>query len=439
MRILVTGQCTLHWGRLENGNIGNYYITETTFRELHRVFPDSEIVTTFQMTKEFCLRENIRVVPMGLFYNWDEDDLPNAIKELGIAELYKNTGKLFCTTPYIDLVLSSDLVIDFSGEMWGYHADLVGKNRFLIGLIKDRIPQLLGKLTVMLAGTQGRFPDPEVKKFAKVVFEGFNLVANREAETEKLLIEDGFNVQNLRNYACPAFLFEPHNEIGMKEIYQKEGLCKIKRKAGFILCGFNMSDEPYDKWPREDEEYVQFAEVIEYIVKHLNLTVFLLSHSNGFTLPPNFKLTTGRDFPILKQLHDVVIQRRNVDKCSVKLIEGPYNPWETKAIIGKFDMVISGRLHASVAAISQSVPTVVLMHGQGQKSHKTIGFFDIAGMPECVAYPKSSDEMIKKIDYCWENRANIRSHLGKRIPQVKQLARDSFDAIKSKLAGKDGE
>lgn len=117
MKILVTGQCTLHWGRLENGNIGNYYITETTFRELHRVFSDAEIITTFQMTEEFCSRENVSVVPMELYYNWDENDLPNAIKELGIAELYSKTGKCFCTTPYIELILSSDLVIDFSGEM----------------------------------------------------------------------------------------------------------------------------------------------------------------------------------------------------------------------------------------------------------------------------------------------------------------------------------
>lgn len=56
MRILITGQCTVHWGRLEFGNIGNYYITETSIRELHRVFPDAEIVTTFQMTDDFCKR-----------------------------------------------------------------------------------------------------------------------------------------------------------------------------------------------------------------------------------------------------------------------------------------------------------------------------------------------------------------------------------------------
>ena len=425
------GQTTLHWGRLEYGNIGNYYITEPTFRELHRVFPGAKIVTTLQLTKKFCERENVTIVPMELFYNWDENDLPNALKEYGIAVLYNKTGKLFETTPFIDEVLASDLIIDFSGEMWGYHADLVGKNRFLIGLLKDRISQLLGKPTAMLAGTQGRFPDPSTKKFAKEVFENFNLVANREAETEKLLIEDGFDISNLKNYACPAFLFEPMKNDDMIHVYQKERLnIETKPKVGFILCGFNFLTGPYDKWPREDKDYIQFAEVIEYIVNYLNSNVYLMSHSNGFKLPPNFRLIPGRDFPIVKQLRNVIDKRGNVDMASIRLIEGPYDPWETKAIIGQFDMFVSGRLHGSVAAVSQNVPTVVIMHGHKQKSHKTIGFFNIIGTPECVANPYSSAEMLEKINYCWDNRQFIKQHLGKRIPEVQQLARNSFQALK---------
>ena len=43
-------------------------------------------------------------------------------------------------------VLKSDLILDFSGEMWSsIHADLVGKDRFLVGVLKDRTAQLLGK------------------------------------------------------------------------------------------------------------------------------------------------------------------------------------------------------------------------------------------------------------------------------------------------------
>jgi len=431
MKIFVTGQCTLHWGRLEFGNIGNFYITETTFRELHRVFPEAEIVTTFQMTKGFCEQEKISVVPMGLFYNWDDNDLPKALEELGIAELYHNTGKIVKSTLFIDEVLSSDLFIDFSGEMWGYHADLVGKNRFLVGLIKDRIAQLLNKPTVMLAGSQGRFPDLKIREFAKKVFENFTLVANREAETGKLLVADGFDTNNLRNYACPAFLFEAYNDEQMAKIYKKEGFFKVdKPKVGFVLCGFNFLSEPYDKWPRDDREYTQFVEVIEYMINKLGVSVYLMSHSNGFELLPNFKLITGRDYPIAKQLYEIVNKRNNVSKDDIKLIKGPYSPKETKAIIRKFDMFVAGRLHASVAAVSQSVPTVVLMHGHKQKSHKTIGFFDIIGLPECVTYPDNAGNMIEKVKFCWENRKKITQHLNKRIPEVKQLAHNSFNDLK---------
>ena len=55
-KILVTGLCTLHWGRLQYGNVGNYYIVEPLFRLLHSFFPDYEVVTTFQMDDEFIKR-----------------------------------------------------------------------------------------------------------------------------------------------------------------------------------------------------------------------------------------------------------------------------------------------------------------------------------------------------------------------------------------------
>lgn len=43
MNILLIGQCSLHWGRMEFGNIGNYYIIEPFIRELHQTFPAAKI------------------------------------------------------------------------------------------------------------------------------------------------------------------------------------------------------------------------------------------------------------------------------------------------------------------------------------------------------------------------------------------------------------
>lgn len=36
--IFVIGQCSLHWGRMEFGNIGNYYVIEPFLRNCTKFF-----------------------------------------------------------------------------------------------------------------------------------------------------------------------------------------------------------------------------------------------------------------------------------------------------------------------------------------------------------------------------------------------------------------
>lgn len=430
MKILVIGQVTVHWGRVEFGNIGNYYITRTAFREMHRVFPGAEIATTFQMTEVFALQENVKVLPMDLFYNWDGDDLDKAYKELGIATYYDQTGILLDTTPFIEEVISSDLIVDFSGELWGDYAEPVGKDRFLVGLIKDRVAQLLGVKTVLLAGSQGPFTDQKTLEFAKIVFKNYDLVANREAASVELLKEYGFDVTKVENFTDPAFLFEPKSDAEIKHILVRENIIhKTKKTVGFILCGFNMLEGPYDKTPRRDDEFVQFAESVEHIVNNLGARVCLLSHQNGFELPPNFKLINGRDFPYAKQLYDVVQTRGNVNMDDVFYIGRPYIPTELKAIIKHFDMFVTGRIHGFVAAVSQFVPTVIINRGFGRKSHRNIGFAKSVGLEAYIGEPHSSADLISKIDSCWNNLEELRETLHVKIPEVQKEARRCFDSL----------
>lgn len=432
MRILVTGQTTVHWGRLENGNIGNYYITETTFRELHRVFPGAEIVTTLQMTDEFCRKENVHVLPMKLYYAWEDGDLDIALKEFAIATIYNSTQKLIGETPYINEILKCDLVIDFSGELWGDHAEPVGKNRFFIGLLKIRVAQLLNKKTALLASSEGPFSDANILEFAKQVFDGFSIVSNREPASRDLLEKYGFNISKVHSFSCPAFLFEPSPDSEMIDVIRREKVKDMERKTvGYILCGFNMLEGPYDKFPRRDDEFIQFAQTIEYIVNVLGGRVVLMSHQNGFKLPPNFELINGRDYPIVKQLQKVVEIRGNTDMSHVVCVDRPYNPWQTKGIIKNFDMFISGRVHGFVAAVSQNVPTVLITRGFGPESHRNIGFARSVGLEDFIANPKSADDMIDKIDKCWNNLENIKNKLKIKIPEVKNTARAGFDILKT--------
>jgi len=437
MRILLTGLMTVHRGRLENGNIGNYYITEATVRELHRVFPGAEIATTLQMTEAFCEREEVRVLPMDLFYSWSDSDLDICLKELGIAEVYRLTGNLTATTPYIEEVMKSDLVLDFSGEMWGDHADPVGKNRFLTVLLKDRVAELLGKPVVLLAGSQGPFEKTaHLDGLTSAVVKNLSAALNREPASIDMLRQSGFDVTNVKSFTDVAFLFDPLPASEITDLLRDDSIVvKDRETVGFILCGFNMLRGPYDAEPRSDDEFLQFAEAVEFIVEELGARVFLMSHQNGFVKTPDgYQLINGRDYPYAEQLHRVVQERGKVKSNDVILAEGPYTPKQTKAIISQFDMFVSGRIHAFVAAVSQHVPTVIINRGHGGISHRNLGFAQSVGMENYISDPSSADDMKAKIGDCWQHREKVRAGLAGKMPVVKETARSMFDALKEVIA-----
>lgn len=432
MKIFLSGLVSVHWGRAEFGNVGNYYIVEATVRELHRVFPNAEIVTTFQMTEKFCQEERVKVLPLSYYYEWKKDDLKNALYEMSIATIYNKMKMLVEHTPFIDEVLTCDLYCDFSGEMWGDHAEPVGENRFLVNLLKNRTVQLLNIPTVLLAGSQGPFNVVEsLKPLAHEVFKNFSLVLNREAASKEMLSDNGFDVSNVQSFTDPAFLFEPASLKEIEDIVLQEEIYEKNRPTvGFILCGFNMLEGPYDKEPRRDSEFIQFAEVIEFIINDLEASVFLMSHQNGFEKEPAFKFINGRDYPYAKQLYNVVLERGIADREYLKCAVGPFTPKETKAIIAKFDMFVSGRIHGFVAAVSQCVPTVVINRGHGGKSHRNQGFAESVGLENFISDPSSSKDMIEKIKLCFTNRRELKNVLEERIPKVKKRAHELFNSLK---------
>ncbi|MDN3492436.1 polysaccharide pyruvyl transferase family protein [Winogradskyella bathintestinalis] len=430
MKILVIGQCTLHWGRMEFGNIGNYYIMEPFFRLLHKEFPNATISTTFQMSNRFCIDENIESLPMELYYSW-ENDLEKANHELTIAEKYLITG-IPESTPYIDLVKEMDLVIDFSGDIWGDNADFLGKDRFLVGLIKDRVTQIYAKKTVMIAGSPGPFKNKEHIDFAKEVYKNFDLVTNREFISKGLLNNYGFDTSKTYSLACPAFRFEPASKEKLNGFRELDNILSHKRKSiGFLICGWNFTEGPFDKWPRPDSDYLVFAEAIEeFSKKNKDVDIYLMSHSNGFPLPPEtFQLIHGRDYPIMKQLKSVLDKREKIH--NVHLLNGVYDAWQTKSLLGQFDMVVSGRVHAAVGAMSQCVPTVVIDYGHEPKAHKLRGFAAVAGQESFVASPDKVNDLIAKIDEVWSNIEDVKNSLEINIPKVQSLSSKNFEMLKT--------
>lgn len=428
MRILLMGQATLHWGRLEFGNMGNYYIIEPFVQELHRNFPRAEIRTTFQMTDRFCQDEKVTVLPMELYYGFNGHELKDAEKEYELVLEYEKTGKFRETTPYIEEVLTSDMVIDLSGDMWGDNADLAGENRFLVGLYKDRIAQKL-RPTFMLAGSPGPFTDVKNKAFAKEVFEGFKLVTNREEISREVLEQAGFSTDNVLDCACPSFLFLPDKNVDFEKIVRKNMSDKSRKTVGMIVCGWNFKEAPFSKWPREADEYIPFLETCEYLSEELGVNVFLMSHSNGFPIPPaEFQLQHGRDYLVMQEIKKL-LDERGIAK-HVYLQDEVLDVWKTKGIIGKLDMLISGRIHGAVAGISQCVPTVILDYGHEPKAHKLQGVAKMSQLTEYLVEPKESSDIINTVQKCWEQREEIRKMLEKVVADIQCRARRNFECLR---------
>jgi len=314
--------------------------------------------------------------------------------------------------------------------VWGDNADFAGENRFLIGLLKDRIAQLMNKKVVMLAVSPGPFKNNSQSiAFAREVFENFEVVTNRESLSKQILENYGFNTKNVQNLACPSWLFKGCDADNIGSI-----LSTIKNVnkpiIGMALCGWNMIQAPFSKWPRDKAEYNNFVELVEYLIKHLDIQVVLFSHSNGFVFEPSFKLIHGRDFPLVKQLHEIILSRNNIPSERLSLLTDIYTPKETKAIIGQFDMLISGRIHGAVAGLSQYVPTLIIDYGHEPKAHKIEGFAKSVSAEQYIAKPNDAEDMKNKAALCWKYRIEYSENLKRQIPKIQELARLNFSTLK---------
>lgn len=434
MNILLIGQMALHWGRLEFGNMGNYYIIEPFIKEIHRVFPNAHIKTVFQMSKEFCSREKITVLPMELYYGYRDDELEIALNDLKQAEQLVRYGSSKSLSSYVQEVQDADMVLDLSGDMWGDNADIAGKDRFEVGLIRDRIAQVLGKPVYMLAGSPGPFDGQSMEKleFARKVFGNFDLVTNREPVSRFVLEKYGFETNNVKDCACPSFLFEPHDGTEIVRKVREKFLNRENALIGFILCGWNFEKPPFSRWPREEKEYERFVALLESICKDTDANICLISHSNGFPIPPEkFELQHGRDYWIVEKLYSMVKNKGLEDR--ITLIEDVCDVWTTKGIISKLDMLISGRVHGAVAGISQCVPTVIIDYGQEPKAHKLYGFAKLVSLEDYIASPNDEADLQNKVLSCWKNRTVIRKQLEDRVPEVLKLARDNLELVYENL------
>ncbi len=167
----------------------------------------------------------------------------------------------------------------------------------------------------------------------------------------------------------------------------------------------------------------------------INLSPLILQYGNREIIIENYRklikhILTDTDYNIVLIPHvvkcgnddrtvltDLLEKSGNPDR--VKLISDQ-NCMRLKSVIGKCRFFIGARTHATIAAYSQNVPTLVTGY-----STKSVGIArDLFGTEEHFVIPvkdfESENDMVREFDWLQTNEQTIKSCLRQKIPEYSQ-------------------
>lgn len=412
--------------------LGNAAILIPMIKLLKSYIPDAEILTTIQLTDNFCITHGINTVPNAkILPRYD-----SAIKALiSFIDLFRTSlwrslknflhlnVKILIRGNKLERFANSDVILDFNGDI--FPSDVHNSSRLLNEVADILTIRQLGIPVIEFVSSPGPFNTWFTRFISKLVFNRISVFLNREPMSSELLKQIGIKRTPIVNAACPAFLLEPTSVERAKEILLQENVnVRARPLVGITLCGYNLGSLRTWSKPKHFDDLWLYVPMVKYLLDDLNANVFLLPHvyrTNPYTYAG--ELINGPDYDICLNLFKMVDGDKYKEK--LKLIEGKYTPSEAKGVIGQCDMYISGRLHAGVAALSQAIPTVLLAYG-----HKHRGFASLLYQQKYVYEGKDAEELVSIVEDAWKNREEITKVLKDRMTRIRELVHLNFEIVK---------
>ena len=230
-------------------------------------------------------------------------------------------------------------------------------------------------------------------------FKNFDLIVARETITYNNMIKKGLT--NVKLYPDVAFTLQM--DENMKELPPEN------------TVGINLSPLIMNYETNEGNALASYEKLVEYILNETDMNVALIPHV----------IWEGNDDRVpLKKIYD-----KFKDSGRVYMI-GDYNCTQLKAYISKCRFFIGARTHATIAAYSTCVPTLVVGYSVKSKgiAKDIFGTYDKYVIP---VQDLTEDNLIKKFKWIFNNEKQIKMHLIKIIPEYRQRAFEAGIEIKS--------
>ena len=232
----------------------------------------------------------------------------------------------------------------------------------------------------------------------------FDLITARESITFNTLILNGF--KNIALFPDSAFILD---------------LKKVDLPINFIegkTIGINLSPLIQNQEMTKNITFSNYKYLIEYIINN---------STNNIVLIPHVVWKNNDDLTPLKKLYNLF---KNTGRVCIVDEEKKLNCMQLKYIISKCKMFVCARTHASIAAYSTCVPTLVVGYSVKAKgiAKDIFGTFDNYVLP--VQSLKNENDLLNAYKWLETNENNIREHLNNVMPDYISKAWQAGEAVK---------
>ncbi len=293
---------------------------------------------------------------------------------------------------------ATDVLGDTKGDI---AVSIGGDNYCYPGMIKDLILshnvfRQYGMKTVLM----GCSVEPETVPGLILDLNAYDRIIARETITYEGLIAGGVDKDRLSLCPDPAFVL-PVDKTVLPPVFAERS-----------VIGLNVSP-----MARDNESGAGLTmDNYRCLIKHI-----LDNTEYGIALIPHVVWNSNDDRGPLSELMDEFMDIDSGYRYRITLIEDR-TASELKYIIGQCKAFVGARTHATIAAYSQCIPTLVL--GYSVKSRGIAR--DLFGTDENYVIPvqslKNSDDLVKGYEWMMEREEEIRKKLDSIMPEYKERA-----------------
>jgi polysaccharide pyruvyl transferase WcaK-like protein len=413
---------------LETGNLGLGALAHGTLASIYHAYPDATVSLLDYGIRPQCYHlevsgKKVTIELVNLRFSWRfflRNNIFTLLSGACVARLLPSSfrARILCRNGWLRKVAEADIALAISGG--DSFSDIYGMRRLLYVSLPQFLVLALSKPLVLLPQTYGPFESRRSRILAGAILKRASRIFARDrtsldvalgmlstsATTAEFSFDMGFALEPLPpppSMLGPIASLDPARPIVGLNV------------SGLLYMGGYSQDNMFGlKIP-----YAQLlTEIVRSLVSGFDCQFLLIPHVFGDS--PENDVSACRRFR--GELSEDL-------RARVVLMDGVWDQSQIKYVIGKCHFFIGSRMHACIAALSQSVPAVGLAY-----SMKFEGVFRSVGVPQLVLdlARTSQGEVLAQISNLFRERAAIAANLSQSMPQVRATI---LDLVQDKLRG----